>query len=60
MHEEIPKEGLQMGGPDPKDEETRGRKLPVLSLWVQKSCWEERIEAVKDWCVLGGLELLFF
>ena len=60
MHEEIPKEGLEMGGPDPKDEETRGRKLPVLSLWVQKSCWEERLEAVKDGCVLGGLELLKF
>jgi hypothetical protein len=39
---------------------TRGRKLPVLSLWVQRSLWEEGGKTIQDWSVLGLLNFLEF
>jgi hypothetical protein len=47
-------------GLTPRMRKTRGRKLPVLSLWVQRSLWEEGGKTIQDWSVLGLLNFLEF
>jgi hypothetical protein len=51
---------LKWVGLTPRMRKTRGRKLPVLSLWVQRSLWEEGGKTIQDWSVLGLLNFLEF